>query len=211
MSLLKPFIRDNALQRPVSIGDLLGASETIAALATAGAGTITGAILANNIINRTGPTGAVADTFDTATNIINALGGNAQQGDSWRVRYINTVAFALTLTAATGVTITGNAVINASSVKEFLVQITNATPASIVSAATTNGSAVITGMSLAQTSAITPGMLATGTGIAASATVLSVQPGVGVTLSGNSTATAAIVAVTFAPTVTITNLGQGLL
>jgi hypothetical protein len=54
-------------------------------------------------------------------------------------------------------------------------------------------------------------MLVTGTGIPASTTVLSVQPGVGVTLSANATATNNPVALTFSPRYTVLGLGQGLL
>jgi hypothetical protein len=54
-------------------------------------------------------------------------------------------------------------------------------------------------------------MLVTGTGIPASATVLSVQPGVGFTLSANATATNNPVALTFSPRYTVLGLGQGLL
>ena len=50
------------------------------------------------------PAGAVADTLDTAHNIIAAVPG-ANTGDSWRVRYINNVAFAITWTGVTGVTV----------------------------------------------------------------------------------------------------------
>jgi hypothetical protein len=209
MSLLKMMARDSGLMRQVSIGDLLGASETLTALATAGAGALTGALLANNIINRTGPGGAVADTLDTAPNIIAAVPG-AATGDSWRIRYINTVAFAITWTGVTGVTVT-NGIVNASSVKEFLVVLTNATPQSIATGSTTNASAVVTGMTAAQTALITPGQLITGTGITGGTKVLSVQPGIGVTLDANATATNALVALTFNPVVTVTGLGQGLL
>lgn len=210
MSLQKPNTRDGGLIRSVAIGDLLGAAEIVGTLTTAGAGSITGAILANNIINRTGPTGAVADTFDTASNILAAVPG-CQQGDSWRVKYINTVAFALTLTANTGVTITGNATVNASSVKEFLVTVTNATPAAVVVGNTVSGSAVLTGLDASETILLSPGMLVTGTGIQAASTILSVQPGIGITLSLTASATGTNIAFTCSPTVTIQNLGQGLL
>lgn len=213
MTLLKFNVMDNRMVRQVAQGDLLGAAETIASLTTAGAGTLTGALLANNILNRTGPTGAVADTTDTASLIIAAV-PNANSGDSWRLRYINTVAFAETVTAGTGVTVT-NGVVNASSVKEFLIQLTNATPQSVVpNCQTTNGNKIITGMRQSQTDLITPGMLVTGTGAGASAKVVGVQPGVGVTVDVNSSATTTLATpttLTFSPSVLITGLGQGLL
>lgn len=211
MALLKTLVKDGSFTRNEQPGDIVATQDVVNSLTTAGAGSISGALLSSTIINRTGPTGAVNDTLDTAANIIAAL-ATAGLGDSYRVRYVNNVAFAITLAAQanTGVTVT-NPVVNASSVKDFLVQITNPTPTSIAAAATTNGSAVITGMSLAQTSAVTPGQQVSGTGIAGGTTVLSVQPGVGVTLSANATATNALTALTFNPTVTILGIGQGLL
>ncbi len=208
--LVKPRVNVDNFSRPVSIGDLLGAAEIITSLATAGAGTLTGAILATNILSRTGPTGAVADTVDVATNIIAAI-PKASSGDSYRLRYINNVAYAITVTAATGVTVTSG-VVNASSVKDFLVQITNATPQSVVpGCVTTNSSKIITGMTQAQTDAISIGQLMTGTGAGSGAKVVGIQPGIGVTVDVNSSATATGITMTFSPTVSITGLGQGLL
>ena len=200
---------DGGMQRTIARGDLLGAAETLTALTTAGAGALTGAILNSNIINRTGPGGAVADTLDTAPAIIAAI-GTVNHGDSWRIRYINTVAFAITWTGVTGVTVT-NGIVNASSVKDFLMTIVNATAQSIAACSLTNTSAIVTGMTAAQTAAISPGQLVTGTGITGGTTVLSVQPGIGFTLSANATATGSLVAVTFNPVVTCVGLGQGLL
>lgn len=211
MSIMKPRVTDGGFARVAAVGDLLGAAESISALATAGAGTLTGAVLAANILNRTGPTGAVADTTDTASNIIAAVPG-CSQGDSWRLRYINTVAFAITVTAGTGVTVT-NGVVNASSVKDFLVQVTSAAPQSVARAVlTTSGNKILTGMTQAETDRVSIGQLVTGTGIGASAKVVGIQPGIGVTVDVNSSATTTTgVVVTFSPSVQITGLGQGLL
>lgn len=205
-------VYDNGLERKQSIGDLVAAGEYLGALATVGAGALTAPLLANTLINRTGPVGAVADTVATADAIVAAASGSgpANNGDTWRIRYINNVAFAITVTGVTGVTVTGGTV-NASSVKDFLLTIVNSTPASIAVGATTNTSPVITGLTLAQTSAISVGQLITGTGIPAAATVIAVNPGVGVTISANATATATLVALTFSPVVTIQGIGQMLL
>lgn len=212
MSFNKPVVYDGSFQRRVAQGDVMAGAELVGTLTTAGAGALTGALLANNILSRTGPGGAVADTVDSATNIINAISGSnlPQAGDTWRLRYINNVGFAITVTGVTGVTVT-NGVVNASSVKEFLLTVVNATPASVAVANTVNASAVITGMTAAQTALISPGQAVAGAGIPAGATVLSVQSGVGVTLSANATATAVLVALTFTPVVSILGLGQGLL
>lgn len=205
-------IYDNGMERKQSIGDLVAGGEIVVTLTTVGAGTLTGALLANTVISRTGPVGAVADTVDTPGAIITAASGSgpANVGDTWRLRYINNVAFAITVTGVTGVTVT-NGVVNASSVKDFLITLTNATPSSVQVASITNASPTVTGMTLAQTSAVSVGQLVTGTGIAGSTTVIGVNPGVGVTLSANATATNASASLTFNPTVTILGAGQGLL
>lgn len=205
-------VYDNGMERKQQIGDLVAGGEIVGVLTTVGAGALTGALLANTILSRTGPVGAVADTVGTADTIVSAFSGSgpANVGDTWRLRYINNVAFAITVTGVTGVTVT-NGVVNASSVKDFVITITNATPASIQVASTTNASAIVTGMTLAQTSAVSVGQLVSGTGISGGTTVIAVNPGVGVTLSANATATNAAVALTFSPTVTILGAGQGLL
>lgn len=227
MALVYPRVDDGGNVRRTFPGDLVGGGETLSALTTIGAGTLTAALLTSGLINRTGPTGAYNDTTDSAQNIINALvaqynygttattgissGVAAQPGTTFRLRHINTVAFIMTLVAGTGVTLAGVTTNAASSIKEYLVTVTNGTPTQVYAVSTTNASVVITGMTQFQTAALSVGMLVTGTGIAASATVISIQPGVGVTLSGNSTATGTLVAVTFSPTVTIQSIGQFLL
>lgn len=213
MSLAKPLFRDAAMMRVAQQGDINGSAETVSTLTTVGAGALTGAILATNILSRTGPVGAVADTTDTANNIVlavSAAGYVPQAGDTWRLRYINNVAFAITVTGVTGVTVT-NGVVNASSVKDFLITLTNTTPQFIGVGNSTNGSAIITGLDMGETPFISPGMLVSGTGIPGGTTVLSVQVATGVTLSANATATNSNIAFTFSPTVTILGLGQGLL
>lgn len=205
-------VYDNGLERKQSIGDLVAAGEFAGNLTTVGAGALTAPLLANTLINRTGPTGAYADTVATADAIVAAASGSGpvNQGDTWRIRYINNVAFAATITGVTGVTVT-NPTVNASSVKDFLLTIVNPTPASIAVGSTINASAVITGLTLAQTSAVSVGQLITGAGIPAAATVIAVNPGIGVTISANATATASLVALTFSPVVSILGIGQMLL
>lgn len=86
------------------------------ALTTVGAGTLLAALLTTGLILRTGPTGAYADTIDTGANLDAAFPG-AGVGDSIDVYFSNSVAFACTITAATGVTLktaTANNVIAAS-------------------------------------------------------------------------------------------------
>jgi hypothetical protein len=225
--ILKPVVYDGSLQRQMFPGDVLGGGELLAPLTTAGAGTLTAALLTSGIINRTGPAGGYTDTTDSAANIIAALianysfqqsptngisSGNAvQPGLTFRMRFINTVAFAMTLAAGAGVTIAANGNVNASSVKDYLLTVLNGTPAQTFAATQTNASAVITGLTQFQTSLLSVGMSVTGTNIPASTTVISVQQGVGVTLSANATASLSLNALAFTPSVSIIGLGQGLL
>ncbi len=95
--------------------------------------------------------------------------------------------------------------------KDYLVTVNNGTPQAIATATVDGTTGVLTGMDAAETALVTPGMNASGTGIAASSVVLSVQPGIGVTLSQNTTIAGTNVAVTFFPAVTINSLGQKLL
>ena len=223
MAALPVMVRDGGLFRPMFPGDVAAQAEIINSLATVGAGTLTAALLTGGIINRTGPTGAFTDTTDTAANIVAALIANypyvapntglsssaaATLGLSVRLRYINTVAFAMTAAAGTGVTIV-NANVNASSVKDYLLQVTNGTPAQTFAVNQVSGSPVLTGLSQFQTSQLSVGQLVTGSGL--SGNIISIQVGVGVTLSANASSTLTLNAATFSPTVTLTGLGQGLL
>lgn len=225
MSVVKAVVYDGGLQRQALPGDVMSQGEAIGALVTVGAGLLTAALLTGGIINRTGPVAGYIDTTDTAANIIAAMvanysyvapntglssGAAVPNGTTFHFRLINTVAFANTMAAGTGVTLTLGTV-NASSVKEYLVTVTNGTPQQIFAANQVNATAIITGLSQFQTSQLSVGMLVTGTNIAGGSTIISIQPGVGVTLSANVTATLNLNALTFAPTVSIQGLGQGLL
>ena len=100
-------------------------------LTTVGAGTLTAALLAGENITRTGPTGNFADTFDTAANIVAALGGNVSGfgGSAWYVTYVNQTAYIATLTAPAGGNFTLNgasAAIPATSIAELLVVVSAA-------------------------------------------------------------------------------------
>jgi hypothetical protein len=97
-------------------------------LTTVGAGVLTAALLQSVNITRTGPTGAFADTFDTAANIAAALNMSVSGfgGANWLVNYINTTAYVATLTAPAGGSFTLNgqsAAIPAASVAVLLVAV----------------------------------------------------------------------------------------
>lgn len=233
--LVRPAVyRGGTSPELIGQGDIIAWGESVVngALTTVGAGTWTGALIANGIIRRTGPVAGYTDTTDTAVNILAALAGNnplalAVPGSTFRMRFINTVAQALTFAAGTGVTAgLGTLDVAASLWRDYLWTITNTTPNQIIQSNTTNASAAVTFVFPTGISAwpigsdptarnITPGALVSGTGITAGTTVLGVTQGVGgitgVTLSANATATSVVggVALTFGPTVRIDTLGSG--
>jgi hypothetical protein len=230
MAVIKPLVFDQntSATRILQQGDVSGGAEYYNTNSTVGNGTLTANQLCANLLKRSGPTAAFTDTTDSAQNIINALIGNAfigtgsyvagtggnagvQGGTTWRLRYINTVAFAMTLAAGTGVTIVANGNVNASSVKDYLITVTNGSAQQLFSANTTNGNNQITSLTQAQTNQLTIGMAVTGAGIPANTVVTGISPGSGVTINNNATATSTNVAVTFSPTLTIEGIGQGLL
>ena len=226
MALGKPVIFDGSLQRQIQRGDILAGAETFTALTTVGAGTLSAALLLSNLLTRTGPTGAYTDTTDTAANIVQALIGAGygnsinnglssglaiQNGTTFRLRYINTVAFAMTLAAGTGVTLGSNTGISASSVKDYLLTVLNGTAVSTANASTVSGSAVVTGMSQFATAQLSVGETITGTGFSGNPTIISVQQGIGFTASANAGSTNPITSLTFSPSIRIDSLGQMLL
>lgn len=97
------------------------------ALVTVGAGAITVAGMNAGITNRGGTqTAAFADTTDTAANIIAGVQGLSAIGASQFWAYVNNTVFPATITAGSGVTITGMAIIPANSWIEYLITYTGA-------------------------------------------------------------------------------------
>lgn len=231
MPIARPLVEVNGVSpRRVLPGDLIAGGENIlgGAIATVGAGTWTGAAIANGIINRTGPVAGYTDTTDTATNILAAIAGNAPVADvavgtTFRLIVRNTVAQALTFAAGTGVVVgTGTLDIAASLVREYILTVLSTQSLIIIQSNTTNASKVVTWVLPAGRSshAIGPngamnvqvGASVSGTGITAGTTVAGVTEGLGgttgVTLSANATATSAAggTALTFGPTVQIDSI-----
>lgn len=240
MSIFRPLgSTDQGVTRPINPGDIIaGGESTLAgAITTAGAGTWLAPNIVTGIIARSGPTGAYTDTTDTAANIIAALAGSAYlpevlNGTTFRFLVQNTVAFALTFAAGTGVVAgTGTLNIAASSVREYLLTVLNNSQPTQYQMAGNSGQVnlylgyvVGTGSAapaaptmlpmFASNSSIgtftpTPGATVTGTNIPANTTVLGLIQGVGgvigVTLSANVTG-AVNGAVSFTPTVKIDGL-----
>lgn len=231
MALATPTVWTNGvMDRRLQQGDLLAGGESISAgaISTAGAGTWTGAAIATGIIRRTGPVGGYTDTLDTAANIITALGGNTSPdcapGSTFRLLFQNTVAQAMTLAAAAGITLgTGVTTTAASLWREYLFTIVNPGPVFYATGTTTVSSTTVTfalptGMSalpqgpspLADN--ITAGMTVQGTGVATATTVASTTSGqgglTGIVLSGTATASG-VVSLIFGPTMTVDGLRSG--
>lgn len=210
--LVKARVMDKGMPRSLGAGDLLAGGESLAnsTLATNGAGTLTAAILTSGFCVRTTVGAPYTDTTCTAALLLAAI-PDAQVGDTFRFRHMNTVAQTCTLAAGTGCTLgtVPATTVTASSYKDYLVTITNATPATTVVCTIANGTKIITGMTLAQTSAVSVGQLVTGTGAGASAVVVSIQAGVGVTVDVNSTADNAAASFTFSPSYRVDAISMG--
>lgn len=99
--------------------------DSVVAITTVGAGTLTAASLVAGVINRSGPTSAYTDTTATAALIYAAVGSIV--GGSFYVWIKNTTAFAQTLAGGTGVTFSGSTVVPQNSAALFLVTVTSAT------------------------------------------------------------------------------------
>ena len=102
------------------------------ALTTVGAGTITAAGIAAGITFRSGATSAFTDTTDTAAAIITALTASVVIGVSWPYTYVNNTVAVATLSAGSGVTLTGAIPIPPNSSATFLGTYTGAGAVSLV-------------------------------------------------------------------------------
>ena len=126
------------------------------------------------------------------------------------IRSANTGILTIAVVANSGVSLLGATTIAATSWREYLIKILNATPTTIIGATTTNANAVLTNVDTNLINNITNGMSVFGAGIGAAAVIVAINRDLGtVTLSVNSTATASNVAVTFTPTVTVRGLRSG--
>jgi len=104
----RPIIKDSTglqITAPQGYGNTDNVGLMGGSLATVGAGTLTNAILENQIVYRTGPTGAYTDTIDTVANIDAGLGKGMDPGDCLTVEYSNQVAFIATIAGVTGITL----------------------------------------------------------------------------------------------------------
>ncbi len=110
-----------------------GESLVNTAISTAGAGTLTAAALLGGVITRTGPVAAYTDTTATAAQINTAQGADTPAGSASLVYIKNTVPFAETIAAGSGVTLTPTTpIIPPNSVGTFLLTRTSATAYTLV-------------------------------------------------------------------------------
>lgn len=99
-------------------------------ITTVGNGTLTAAGIVGGLITRSGSLADFTDTTDTAVNIVAALAAYVAS-ESFYIKIKNTTAFAQTLSAGAGVTLSGSSVIPPNSVGTYLVTITSATAVAI--------------------------------------------------------------------------------
>lgn len=133
-----------------SYGDLLimanGLNPDLATLVSAGTtDTLTGYQINAGIFVRSGATGAVASTTDTAANIITALGPNTNLGMTFMLIYanLNTSSGVVTVAGGTGVTATGTLTIPVAGLRLFIGTVTGlATPTITLQSAFSVGSGV---------------------------------------------------------------------
>lgn len=186
-------------------GECILSQRKFVANAGAAASTLTTAMVLGGIINRTGPGAGYIDTFPSASAIL-AAANTLSVGDSFGLIFINTVAFAMTAAAGTGIVLGSNVNVAASLVREYLLEVLSTGTEQILQVTTTNASAVLTGLTPAQAAGLMPGMGVTGTGIPASTTILGVNSTAGtVTMSANATATGNV-AGTFFPRISVTGV-----
>lgn len=184
-------------------GDVLMSQLLPTAITTAGDGSITTNGMLNGLITRSGPPADYADTLPTVAALCAAC-PQLSAGDAFSFMIQNGVAYVNTVTTNTGWTLTGTTTVIASNTREYLVRMTSTKATRVVSATTTNGDATLTAVSADDIKNLQPGMVASGTGIASGATILSLNPqALTIELSANCTATGTTVAVTFNPTATL--------
>lgn len=222
MSLIRPNALDGRIARAVAQGDTVASMEVIQTLSTAQLNALSAANLLGPVIQCTATAAALAATLPSAATAIAGISAGlgstgVEAGTAWRLRVMNNVPAAttaaivtLTATSNTGMTVTAG-IVNCASVKDFLVTVVNGTPAQTYSVASTSGSAVLTGLTGEQTKNLSVGMIVTTSALNVQGqTIISVQPGTGVTLSGNANATAASTSLTFSPVMTFVGIGQSL-
>lgn len=203
----RPSVRINGVMQQAQAGyRMLDGRQVVANNGDAVA--ITVAAILGGIVNRTGSTGATADSLPTVTSILAAL-PELNRGDSFMFSIRMPDANAITLTAGTGMTAVGTINVAASNIRSYLLTLTSDNKqTSVQVGSTTNASKVLSNLSQTELDGVGIGMAVTGTGVGASAKVVAINRNAGtVTVDVDSTATADNIALTFTPQMTITALG----
>ncbi len=146
-------------------GTAMQLPEAAGTLATNGAGTVTGALIAGRTLNRTTVAAAFTDTTDTGALIFAAI-PNALAGESFQFSYNNTTNSTCTLVGGTNVNSAATiCLIPAGSTAKMLVTLTSATVVTVTVQSITNNAVlqeVITSLSTAGAGSITAAMIAGG-------------------------------------------------
>lgn len=178
-------------------GDSFLEQVIIAPVTVAGSTPLTAQQILSGAISRTGPGGAYNDTFPSADSIMQAM-PTLMVGDSFKLNFINTVAFTNGLAVGEGGVLGANTNMVASSVRQFLFTILGDGSRQSFNCVTTNGSPVITGLDAIAIGLVRPGQGITGTGIPGSAFITAVNPITRtITINGNATATGVPAVTTF--------------
>lgn len=218
MAFLRPIGSAEQAARTAQQGDTFADVRNVITVNATTAQTLSGAAIVAGILTRTGTLGgATNDTLPSAEQLIYALTQDFAKrpatGEQFCFRYINSATTqTVTLVAGTGVTISGTATVANNTWREYLVEFLSTLPSQVWLANTTNGSATVTfpASQAIQWGQLEVGMTVTGTGIAASTTVIGINAaGNSLTLSANATATNSNVSLTFGPAVQYTNIGAG--
>lgn len=226
MALVRAAIYASDFLRGQLAGDLCAVGPVAAALTTAGAGTITAAMIAGGVIRRTGPAAGFTDTWPTSEQICAMLRSAPTQADfapglGVIVRYINTVAQAniMAVPSNEGISLSTSvhsSVVNcaASKWRDYFLEMGSAPIASVtVTGSTANGTKKLTLDTEAAAGTISVGMSVYGTGVGASARVTNLVYGVSgvkeVWVDVNSTADGSSIVFSIKPTIIIHSLGSG--
>jgi len=210
-----PSVFSGAMDQPLNVGDILANYEQLPP-ATDTTNTIlavTAAMMLNPVYVRN-PAGVSTDTYPTAQALVAAVknffnSAGVPPGLAFRWRLINLSANLITgaVTANTGATmVRGN--ILASTTKEFLIKITNGTPArTVATVTTTNTSAVLGGFTETDLKNLSVGMVVTNAvANLQGQTIIGINlAALQVTMSAAANATGTS-SVDFSPTYTITGL-----
>jgi len=183
-------------------GDIAMSQLRFTSDSTVGSSVISTTALLNGILNRTGSVGAYNATLPTAAQVL-AAAPNLSVGDSWSFILRNTVAFAATMVAATGMELGADTAIVASAVREYLLTVLGAGPGATL-IARTNTNTQLTNVAAVDIARVSVGQGVTGTGVAANTVIIGLDANQGIIYLNNATtATADNIAITTNPRIAV--------